>query len=83
MLLESICNENELSSLQFHRILDESGYLILDLSFDCELSEPKAQTIDARIFALRNRSFFTCCVCGRLADTSTKPVFCKKHNESI
>lgn len=82
LLLEAICNEHELSSLQFHRILDESGSLILDLTFDCELSDHQTRTIEARAFALRNRSVFTCCVCGRLADTSTNPVFCEKHNKS-
>jgi hypothetical protein len=82
LLLEAICNDQELSSLQFRRILEESGCLILDLTFDCELSEPQARTIEARVFALRNRSVFTCCVCGRLVDTLTKPVLCKKHNKS-
>ena len=82
LLLEAICNEHELSSLQFHRILDESGCLILDLGFDCELSEHQTRTIEARVFSLRNRSVFTCCVCGCLADTLSKPVFCKKHNKS-
>lgn len=81
LLLEAICDESELSSLQFHRILNESGCLILNFDFGCELSERKAQTIDARVFALRNRSFFSCSVCGRLVKTLTNPVLCKEHEK--
>lgn len=81
-LLEAICDEAELSSLQFHRILEESGRLILDFTFGCELSEHQARTINARVFALGNRSVFTCSVCGRLGETLTAPpVRCTEHSE--
>lgn len=80
LLLEAICDKRELSRLQFHRILDESGRLILDFTFDCELSERQLRTINARVFALGNRSVFTCCICGRLAETLTPPpVLCAEH----
>lgn len=81
LLLEAICDDQELSSLQFHRILDESGCLILELDFNCELSEHQIQVIEARVFALRNRSFFSCSVCGRLTDALTTPVFCSEHEK--
>lgn len=81
LLLEAICDEHELTNLRFHRILDDSGYLIFHFEFDCELSAHQVQTIDARVFSLRNRSFFTCYVCGQLVDTLTRPVLCKKHNK--
>ena len=84
LLLEAICNEHELSSLRFHRIFDESGRLILDFTFDCELSEHQTRTIDARVFALGNRSVFTCSVCGSLALTlTTPPVRCSAHNKLV
>lgn len=78
-LLERICDERELSSLRFYRICNESGYLVLNFEFSCELSEQKAEIIDARVFALRNRSFFSCSVCGCLAEVLTNPVLCKEH----
>ncbi len=81
LLLEAICDENELSSLQFHRILNESGVLILNFDFCCELSERKGQTIDARVFALRNRSLFSCSVCGCLVDNLKIPVLCQQHEK--
>ena len=81
LLLEAICDENELSSLQFHRILNESGVLILNFDFCCELSEWKGQTIDARVFALRNRSFFSCSACGCLVDNLKIPVLCQQHEK--
>jgi len=81
LLLEAVCDEDELSSLQFHRILEESGRLILDFTFGCELSARQARIIDARVFALSNRSVFTCFVCGRLAETLTRPpVRCTEHS---
>lgn len=79
LLLEAICDENELSGLQFHRIINESGCMILNFDFGCELSERKAQTIDARVFALRNRSFFSCSICGCLVENMTNPVLCQEH----
>jgi len=57
-LLEAICDERELDSLDFLRILNESGCLILEFDFGYELSERKGHIIEARVFALRNRSFF-------------------------
>ena len=81
LLLEKICNDHELGNFQFNGILEESGFLILDFAFDCELSEYQNERIDSKVFLLRNRSFFTCYVCGCLADTLEKPVLCKKHNK--
>lgn len=81
LLLEAICDEYELASLQFHSILNESSCLILNFDFACELSERKAQTIDARVFALRNRSFFSCSVCGHLVENITNPALCKEHEK--
>ena len=82
LLLENICAEDELSHLQLYEIMNDSGCLILKFSFDCEVSERLTETIDARVFALRNRSVFTCVICGRLADTLTAPVLCAEHIKS-
>jgi len=82
-LLEQICDERELASLQFHGIFDESGYLILDFTFGHELSQNQTRTIDARRFALSTRSVFTCSVCGHLIDnpSTAPPILCKEHNK--
>lgn len=82
LLLEAICDERELSTLEFHRVHDEFGCLMLDFTFGCELSEHQITTIDARVFALSNRSVFTCFICGRLAETlTTPPVRCTEHSK--
>lgn len=81
LLLETICDERQLFALQFHSILDDSGCLILDFTFDCEVTAAQVKTLDARVFALRKRSAFTCCVCGRLTDTLTRPVVCTEHEK--
>jgi hypothetical protein len=80
-LLHTICAEDELSSLHVHGIIDDSGCLALEFTFECKLSETQKQTIDARVFALRNRSMFTCAICGRLAETLEIPALCAKHNK--
>lgn len=81
LMLEKICNEHELTTFQFIGILEESGFLILDFDFDCELSVHQTEMIESKVLLLRNRSFFTCYVCGRLVDTLDKPVLCEKHNK--
>lgn len=85
LLLELICDERELASLQFRRIVEESGRLVFDFTFGCELSEHQTGTIDARLFALSNSSVFTCSICGRLVETlpTTTTMLCKKHGNLI
>lgn len=77
--LEKICTDEELKSFRLHRIHDDSGSLGLDFTFDCGVSKEKAEMIDARAFAARNRSVFSCVVCGSIVDAVAKPVLCAKH----
>lgn len=81
LLLEAVCDQHELAALEFASIVNDSGCLIFNFTFGCSLSERQTQTIDARVFALRNRSIFSCIVCGNLSNTLTNPVLCESHNK--
>lgn len=79
-LIERTCTADQLRALRFTQINEELGSLYFDFSFDCELSDQQWRILDARVFALRNRSVFSCITCGQLVKDDDFPTtFCAMH----
>lgn len=82
VMLKSLCDADQLAQLEFEQISEKYGRLHLDFRFASPLSEDQRTIIDARLFAMSNRSVFSCFSCGELVsdlDAVCSPMLCKAH----
>ena len=81
-LFEELCSDEQLSKLEVIQITKRFDSVWLNYVFRCLLTDDQTEVIDARVFAMRNRSRISCVICGKFAETLPLPMeemLCARH----
>lgn len=80
--LQKVCTKEQLRALRVLEIKYDDDSLNFEIDFGNALNDSQALTFGAKLFALRNRSRFSCHVCGQLVQkfpAQGEPPVCDSH----